>query len=302
MRRSDLLPWPWCTLAATLALGAVLASAQPLPPRVFAFVEVLEGTDQDELRWPVAVAAASAEEIVVADAWGPRLLRFRRAGVSWGLAGVVQIPAVPVALAWDGRRYVVALREGRGLVAFEGPELARRALALPRGVVPGALAAYPNGDLLLFDHAGGRALRLGEGSEPSREVPIEGYVTALAPSPSGGFFAAVAAQAMVLRFGANGELDASWTLPPFEKIPAWPVGLAVEPGGTLLVVDRHAGRLLALDANGEPSGLGARKGWEPGLLLQPAAIARLPDGLVAVADGGNGRVQLFRRFEKNRAP
>jgi hypothetical protein len=80
-------------------------------------------------------------------------------------------------------------------------------------------------------------------------------------------------------------------------VPAWPTGLAAEPGGTLLVVDRHVGRVLVLDATGQVAGLGSRQGWEPGLLLFPAGIARLPGGLVLVADEGNGRAQLFRRAE-----
>ena len=85
-------------------------------------------------------------------------------------------------------------------------------------------------------------------------------------------------------------------------MPAWPTGLAAEPGGNLLVVDRHAGRVLVLDANGQVAGVGSRKGWEPGLLLFPAGIARLPGGAVVVADEGNGRAQLFRRSAAGTGP
>jgi len=85
-------------------------------------------------------------------------------------------------------------------------------------------------------------------------------------------------------------------------VPAWPTGLAPEPGGNLLVVDRHVGRVLVLDANGQVSGVGSRKGWEPGLLLFPAGLARLPGGLVVVADEGNGRAQLFRRSAQGTGP
>lgn len=281
-------------LAAAWALSVPPAASQPAPPRVLAFMEALTGTEEEELHWPVAIAAASAEEIAVADAFEPRLLRFRKVGVSWQLARAVAMPAAPADLVWDGGRYVASLRGGRGLVAFEGPDLTRRALPLPRGAVPGALAAPGGGELLVVDHAGGRVLRMDAEGELIREIPVEGHVTALAASASGGVFAAVATEGAVLRFGADGALDATWRLPPFEEIPAWPVGLAVEPGGDVVVVDRHAGRLLVLDANGDPSGVGARRGWEPGLLRQPAAIARLPDGLLAVADAGNGRAQLFR--------
>jgi DNA-binding beta-propeller fold protein YncE len=285
-----------------LAVGAILsgappAAAQTTPARVLSFLEVLKGTEGAQLRWPVAVAAASDEEIAVADAFGSRLLRFRRVGVSWRVDGTAEMGGTPVALTSDGRRYVASLRQGKGLAAFEGPALTRRTLPMPRGVVPGALAAYPNGDLLVYDAAGDRILRLSGDGTLTTDVKVEGQVAALAVSASGGFFAAVAAEASVLHYDANGSLANRWTLPDFEHIRAWPVGLAAEPGGTLYVVDRHTARLLVLDASGKLVGLGSRQGWEPGLLLTPAGIARLPGGLLLVADEGNGRAQVFRRAE-----
>jgi DNA-binding beta-propeller fold protein YncE len=78
-----------------------------------------------------------------------------------------------------------------------------------------------------------------------------------------------------------------------DPVPAWPSGLAVAPGGTVYVADRHGHRLLVLDAAGRPTGVGSRKGWEEGLVLFPAGLALLPDGTLLVADEGNGRVQAF---------
>jgi hypothetical protein len=281
--------------AGLLAGGGLPAAAQVGPPRLLAFQDVLKGTDETSLRWPVAVAAASDDEVAVADAFGPRLVRFRRVGVSWQLDRAVALGGAPVGLAWDGHRYVSSLRQGAGLVAFEETGLVQRPLPLPRGVVPGALAALPGGELLVCDEAGRRVLRLSAEGKLAGEVEIAGQVTALAGSPSGGFFAAVAAEAAVVHVDASGKPDATWKLPAFEQVPAWPSGLAVEPGGTVLVADRHVGRLLVLDALGRVVGVGSRQGWDPGLLLFPAGIARLPGGLVLVADEGNGRAQLFRR-------
>lgn len=287
--------------AALALLSALVAGGDPAPaqtvPRVLSFVEALKGTQDTELRWPVAVAAASSDEIAVADAFGPRLLRFRKVGVSWSLDGQVELPGAPAGLVWDGGRYVASLRQGQGLVAFEGPSLAQRRLRLPRGVVPGALAAHQSGDLLVYDSAGHRALRLSPEGQVEGEFPIEGEVTALAATGAGGVLVAVASESAVRRLDANGQASAAWTLPPHEGIPAWPVGIAVEPGGDAIVVDRHAGRLLVLDAAGELAGIGSRQGGEPGLLLYPRGIARLPDGLLIVADEGNGRAQVFRRTE-----
>lgn len=285
---------------AILLLALSLPSSgvgQSSPPRVLSYLETLKGTEDSELRWPVAVAAAGEDDVAVADAHGARLFRFRRVGVSWSLDATVEMGAAPVGLTWDGTRYVASLRQRNGLVAFEGAALTRRVLPLPEDVVPGALAADSSGDLLVYDLAGGRVLRLSGQGEPSAEVAVEGPVTALATRAAGGFFAAVAAQGRVLSFDANGGLAGQWSLPHSEHVPAWPVGLATEPGGTLFVVDRHSARLLVLDAGGGVIGLGSRRGWEPGLLLSPAGIARLPNGLLLVADQGNGRAQVFRRTD-----
>jgi hypothetical protein len=69
-----------------------------------------------------------------------------------------------------------------------------------------------------------------------------------------------------------------------------------------VVVDRHGGRILALDASGRLVGVGSGRGWNPGQLLLPTAIALFPDGRVVVADQGNSRVQIFRPVDKGSTP
>jgi DNA-binding beta-propeller fold protein YncE len=283
---------------ATLALAAAGigvaagAAAQASAPRLFVWETVLDGEEDGEVRWPVAVAAASAEELAVADAFGPRLLRFRKDALAWKLERSVPLPGAPVDLAWDGTRYVASVR-GEGLVAFEGEDLLQRRVPLPDGVVPGALAAPATGGLLVYDVAGGRVIGPGGGAG----VPVAGRVTALAASPGGGFHAAFGAEGEVARYDAAGQEEARWSLPAEGPQPAWPAGLAVEPGGDVLVVDRHGGRVVILDSGGKVVGLASRKGWDAGLLLFPMGAARLPDGRLVVADQGNGRVQVFRRVD-----
>jgi len=282
-----------CTLCA-----AGPAAAQTSLPRVLGLEDSLRGAEEQELRWPVATAAASADEFAVADAFVPRIFLFRSAGASWELAHVAALPAAPVALAHDGRRYVASLRGGQGLLALEGPQLLQRRIGLPRGVVPGPLAARSDGGLLIYDYAGGKVVELNAEGNPAGEVEVAGRVTALAAAPGGGFYAAVGDEAVILRYRPDGPRGTTWHLPGDGPVPAWPAGLAAEPGGGLAVVDRHVGRILVLDDGGRPVGSGARRGWEPGLLLYPSSITRLPDGRLLVADEGNGRAQLFRRMER----
>jgi len=272
-------------------------------PRILAWDAVLQGDDAYELRWPVAVAAASAGEIAVADAYGSRLVVFSGTGSTWTAERSLTLPGVPLALTHDGERYVLSLRQGAGLVALEGPDFKLRRLPLPAATVPGAVAAAARGGgILLYDLAGGEVLALEADGGVAGKTPVAAELTALTAAPDDGFYAVFAAAAQVRRYGPNGEELGRWAVPGAGPVPAWPAGVVVEPGGDLLLADRHGGRIVVLDAGGKISGLGSRRGWEPGLLLLPAGMARLPDARLAVADQGNGRVQIFRRIDRERSP
>lgn len=285
------------SIAAGLWFSSAPAVAQGRLPRVLALEQSLRGEDENELRWPVAVAAASDEEFAVADAFRPRLVVFRKTGLAWEAGSSVSLPGTPVGLARGEDRYVVSLRGTQGLIALEGPGLLQRRIGLPAGVVPGPLASLPGGRLLVHDSAAERLIVLDPGGKVENEVQVGGGVTALATTASGKIYTAVGAEATVLRHDAQGNPAGTWRLPSDGPTPPWPSGLVVEPGGDVYVVDRHGDRILLLDVGGKPAGLGSRRGWEPGLLRYPRAIARMPGGLLLVADEGNGRVQIFRRTE-----
>jgi hypothetical protein len=290
-----------CLAFAVVASAALTATptafAQVNLPKILAWDQSLRGAEEQRLRWPVAVAAGSTDEIAVADAFDPKVLLFRKIGISWELDRTALLPAVPVALTHDGRRYIAALREGHRLIALEGPQLMQRRITVPQGVVPGPIAARTDGSLLLYDAAAGRVLELASGGEVAGEVKIDGHVTALAAAPDGGFYVAIGDGAGIQRHHADGELVARWKLPQDGPVPAWPAAIAVVPGEGVAVVDRHGARVLLIDNDGRALGSGSRRGWEPGLLLFPSAIARLPDGSFVVADQGNGRAQIFRRTD-----
>jgi hypothetical protein len=290
-RRQRHAGWRW-VFAALLAMAASVASVQGTPPRVLAFESVLDGSEEEPLRWPVALAVVSNEELAVADAWRPRLMLFRRVGVSWGVERVVTLAAAPAAVAFDGAQYVVAPRGG-GLVNV-GRDGAVAPRATPKGLVVGALAAFPGRALLVYDRAGRRVVRLDEGGAIVAQTVVRETVTGLVADGAGGFWMAIGEAGEVRRVSAAGELVERWKVPGDAPEPAWPAGVAVEPGGRLFVLDRHGGRILALDGEGRAVGVGGREGWDVGLLRYPSALARLPNGGFVVADQGNGRVQTFR--------
>ena len=293
-------------LLVALAVRSAPATAQLPGQPVLAFEQEIRGTEEQDVRWPVAVASGHENEVAVADARGSRLLVFRQTetgrGGSWSLVAAAGLPATPAGLAWDGARYVVSLRGQNHLLAAEGDRLALRNVPLPDGVLAGVLAGRPGGGLLVYDLAGHRVLRLDAAGRPASgevaEARVDGRVTALAAAAGGGFYSAVAESATVRRHKADGTVEASWTVPSETPTPAWPSGLAVGPDGDVFVVDRHNGRVLVFQVGGSLVGFGSRPGWEPGLIRFPSGLALLPDGRVAVADQGNGRVQIFRRVRE----
>lgn len=282
-------------LLVCLALMVVDASpGQPRVPRVMALADVLTGTEETEIRWPVGVAAASLERVAVADAYGPKLLLFQRVGVSWSLEATVALPGTPVGLVWDGARYVLSLRGETRLVALREGEAEVSAISLPAALVPGPIASLPSGGLLVFDAAASQLVELDGTGQVVPVAPVSGTVTGLAGLDTGGYLAAIGDQARIVRFDPRGAVVESWELPANGSTPAWPAGITSDPDGRVFVADRHNGRILQLDHTGTWVGVGSREGWDPGLLRYPAGLARLSSNLLLVADQGNGRTQIFR--------
>ena len=156
--------------------------------------------------------------------------------------------------------------------------------------------------MLGYDYVGRRVIELGPEGLLKGTVEIDGRVTGLATSASGGFYVALGREATVLCYDAGRQLSSAWKIPGVGPVPAWPVALAVEPGGDVLIVDRHASRLLVMDVGGKPVGIGSRRGWERGLLLFPNAVARLGQDRILISDTGNGRVQIFQRSDGDTTP
>ncbi len=286
------------TLAIALALAGALAApalAQQLAQRLLRYAAVVDGPAERPLRWPVAVAVGGADEIAVADAHGNRLLILHRVGSGWPLRREVALPAPPAALAFVGGEYLAVLRgAGSELLAVRGGESAAepRRLALPDGIVAGRIAASSDGALLVWDARRGRVAKL-QGSSVVAQAGIAGNVTALASDGAGGFWVGIGERGVLERFDGEGRPAGRLRVPSESPVPPWPAGVVVEPGGRLFVLDRHQHRVVVLDGEGRLLGLGSGKGWEPGQLYFPDALARLPDGALLVSDGGNGRTQLF---------
>ncbi len=292
---------PRCSMAilfSTLFLSPLTAQT---PSRFLALDTVLQGEDLGDLRFPVGVAVASPERIGVVDTFGQRLVTFALKNGAWEVNRTASLPSSPRAVAHDGSRFAVSVSDGR-LLAVEGDDLGVSHIVLPRGTLAGALATRSGGGLWVHDTAGAKVLALDGDGKVSGEFPVTGSIKALFAAPDGGFYTASPASAEIRRHGADGKILRTWSVPGRSPVPAWPSGLIAEPGGDVVVVDRHGGRILAFDAAGRLVGVGSGRGWEPGELLFPGAIAKFPDGKLIVVDQGNSRVQIFRPVETVSTP
>ncbi|MBD3866982.1 MAG: hypothetical protein IFK94_02565 [Acidobacteria bacterium] len=286
-----------CAVLLLACLPGALAAEED---RLFAFEVVVDNEDSSAVRKPTGVAAGSDTELAVVDAHDNRLLIFGFSGTEWTVQQTVNLPAVPLAIAHDGTRYLVSLREGMGLMAVEGTRHQLRPVSLPVGAVAGVVAGIPGGGFLVHDSAGHQVLTLTQAGKVEGGTPVQPGTVGIAATRSGGFFVSLPASGEILSYDATGKQTGRWAVPAVEPVPAWPVSM-VQIEGDLIALDRHGHRLVQFNSKNQFQGIGARRGWEPGLLLFPVALTAFPDGRVAVADQMNGRIQIYRRIEEEPA-
>jgi hypothetical protein len=96
----------------------------------------------------------------------------------------------------------------------------------------------------------------------------------------------------------NGELLTAFGIPGTKRGElSFPVGVAFEPEGRILVLDRMRHVVLVFDSNHRFLSESGRVGFAPGDFYHPVAIAASSDGLVYVAQGFEGRIQVFRLLD-----
>jgi len=96
----------------------------------------------------------------------------------------------------------------------------------------------------------------------------------------------------IQRFSLSGRFERIWRTP--ETRWGNPRGVAVEPGGAVLVADTHYHRILRYSPDGELLGGWGREGDAPGEFAYPLDVAVAPDGTVYTVEyGALDRVQRF---------
>ncbi len=148
--------------------------------------------------------------------------------------------------------------------------------------------------LYLLDRASGQICRLSESFNIEQRFPL--------PQGSGGIvdFKIVGEQIWALGqqekwlyvYLDNGRITKRLDISALVKFP---VSLAVDAGGLIYVLDRHAGEIVVLDRQAKLKQRFLGKGHGPRQLYYPMEIRFDPWGRLCVVDEGNSRVQVFRR-------
>jgi sugar lactone lactonase YvrE len=135
-----------------------------------------------------------------------------------------------------------------------------------------------------IDAAGAATRRIAlppEGSHSDLAVLADGTVLILDP-----------AQARLLR-AAPGETQATaWA--SLRERAEFPVALATDPAGRLVVLDRHGGGVVIVHPDGAAEARQIDAGWREGELRYPSGLCLDEVGRLFVADTDNGRVQMFQ--------
>lgn len=186
---------------------------------------------------PVEAEVAGPAHAVIAGTAGAVLVDLVQRTVRWHLAGACEAAAIDV--AHDRIAMTAPAGPGQDAVRlFDFATCQAASLALPAGGPAGALAFSPNGwflaaatgdCLVLFEVATGRARWRWEGELPG--------LSSLAFSADGGLLAAASRHdRRVVLLRVDGLLPvARWDPEPVETAPAGVQGLALSPGGRLLV-------------------------------------------------------------------
>ena len=261
--------------------------------------------------WPVAIAVMPAvapadAEVIVADAGSGLLRRFSGRGVpvpSWQppapfdgpVAVAVEAAGTVLVAERTGNRVVRLGADGRTLAVWSGPRGDGTAFRAPSGV-----AAGPDGSLAVADSGNSRVVILDATGMLLEEIDRLGSDARLAEPTS-------------IAFGRDGSLDivdegarVVWHRAPDGSaavvdlggdpgVRPFPVAVARDGRGRLLVADRATRQVRVVTAGGASAGAWGREGGAVGDLRAPIGLAVAGDGSIYVAEFGRHRVVRLGR-------
>lgn len=287
------------------AVVPAVPAAGPVPP--MSGVDLIvswggEGEAPGQFRTPRGAAVDAQGRVYVADAGNGRVQVFSAEGdflAAWTQAAEPLREPFDVAVGPDGRVYV--LDSARQVIARYSPEGnfekefgGELAMYGPRGI--GVDLA---GSIYVADTGGSRVLKLSPDGELLAVVAgfgtDPGHVnqpTDVAVDSLGRIYIADTLNMRLQVLDAAGGYLGEWPIAGANTTDS--PHLAVDARDRLFLTDPEAHLVLVYDGQGKLLGQWGGEGSAPGQFRKAVGIAAGPDGLIAVTDVYNHRVQTFR--------
>lgn len=256
------------------------------------------------LKRPSDVAFDTAGNLYIADTGNGRVLMFngrgrflRKIGRTGTGMGRFRVP-IGIAVSDDGFVYV-ADQAGNKVVCFDADgkvewEIKVKSPTKPLVVGSKLYIANRNGVTVHERITGSRLFRFGKAGRAEGEF---NYAVGLAVGKSGMIYVSDLNNLRIQAFDKTGNFRWVVGKPPTQLSGSkrrfgLPAGVALDERGLLYVVDAFKHRVEVLDPNGRTVARLSQRGEKEGQLYFPQGIAYWQEGIFAIADKYNDRIQV----------
>lgn len=259
------------------------------------------------LNAPEGVGSDGKSLLVVADTGNGRLVRYNIAGgslVPGDAISLTQLP-YPVRVRVNSKGEIFALDGKLRKIARISPSGEFKGYVDPTGMagqrimVPRSLQIDSSDNLYILDVSSARVLVLDPEGKFQREIPFPkgyGFFSDFALDAGGNLFFVDSVQRKIFTAPKG-----TGTISPLTEILKedfnFPVSIAADNRGNLLVVDQNGSGIAIFGLDGSYRGRQSSMGWKEGFLRYPSQICVTGNGFVFIADRGNNRIQMYSTQE-----
>jgi len=261
--------------------------------------------DSEMLHRPTDVAFDSDGNIYIADTGHARILVFRSSGQylrkigKKGFGKGELMEPVGVTVSKDGRVYIADKALNKVSVYSPAGRLENEfkvMLPLKPHVANSKLYLATYGHVMIYDLKGRELAKWGRKGRNQGDLDSP---TGIAVNKNGDVFVSDTFNLRLQAFSRNGEVLWTQGKPPedikaVDRVFGLPCGIAMDEKERLFLIDAFHNDIKVLDSKGKTIATLGKKGFREGELNQPSGIAYDQNGVFAIADKFNDRVQIVK--------
>lgn len=293
----------------SIILFSLFLAFMPLTTQVFGaglervkFLHSLYDDGKDiGLNRPEGVACSDSL-VIVADTGNNRLVKFtyqeKDVTPDPNFEPAVNAPIV-VQMNSKGEIFVLDGRDRRILIF--NPDGTEKGYLTPKGspvakkMIPRSFKIDQADNIHVLDVFTGLVLVLDSAGNYVKHIPFPeqfGFFSDLAVDKQGNIFLVDSVEAAVYSSAPEGD-KFSVLSRNLKEYVNFPVNIAIDNQGIIVLVDKHGGSLALVGQDGSFLGHKFAYGWHESQFYYPAQICISPGGYIFVADRHNSRVQMF---------